>query len=341
MLKVVNFLGYYVIDESIQVGASFKSRGIENSINAFFTNDKQRTAVTFTSGNHGIALAYLSNVLKLPKPIIVVPEWVEEDKKRVLIGLGATVINGGSTAYACELKALDISKEINGVLIHPYKSKAQILGYTSLWSEIDQAFDEGFDVIMPVGSGGLMASAILYRNSKNKNFRIIGVEPKDCASLSASLNAGKPVFLNTRSMIAPALNVNYLPQNLFDFFYSTYDCDLVQVSDTEIQLTYDQLTSLGIIVDPAVAACFSFAMSSEYTPKNKKTLIILTGKGGKESGRKINKLSEFKKEVNLNSIKNLKPFEGKFINTIHFVLPELLEKSKKIIHEDIEFINYK
>lgn len=341
MLKVTSFLGYYVIDESIQVGASFKTRGIENSINAFFANDKRRTAVTFTSGNHGIAVAYLSYVLKLPKPIIVVPEWVEEDKKQVLIGLGATVINGGNTAYACELKALEISNEINGVFIHPYKSKAQILGYTSLWSEIDQAFDEGFDVIMPVGSGGLMASAILYRNSKNKNYRIIGVEPKECASLSSSLNAGKPVFLSTRSMVAPALNVNYLPQNLFDFFYSTYDCDLVQVSDAEIQLTYDQLTSMGIVVDPAVAACFSYAMSSEYTPKNKKTLIILTGKGGKESARKINKLSEFRNELNLISIKNGKSFEGKIVNTIRMISPDLLGKSKKIIHEDIEFINSK
>lgn len=341
MLNVANFLGYYVIDESIQVGASFKSRGVENTIGAFFAKDKQRVAVTFTSGNHGIAVAYLSNILRLPKPIIVVPEWVEDDKKQVLIGLGASVVNGGDSAYACELKAIEISKQINGVFIHPYKSKAQILGYTSLWSEIDQAFDDEFDVIMPVGSGGLMASAILYRNSKNQNYRIIGVEPKECASLSASLNANKPVLLNTRSMVAPALNVNYLSENLFDFFHSTYDCDLVQVSDTEIQLTYDQLTSMGIIVDPAVAACFSYAMSSEYIPKNRKTLIILTGKGGKESAKRINTLNEFKNDINLNSIRNEKSFESKIVNTIRVVSPELLEKSKQIIGEDIEFINSK
>jgi len=36
----------------------------------------------------------------------------------------------------------------NGSILHPFRSRVQILGYTSLWAEIASAFPEGVDVIV-------------------------------------------------------------------------------------------------------------------------------------------------------------------------------------------------
>jgi len=73
---------FVVVDESIHLGGSFKIRGIA----PWFSKDIRRLLksplVSFSSGNHGIATTLLANDIG-GKSIVIVPDWIEPEKKRL------------------------------------------------------------------------------------------------------------------------------------------------------------------------------------------------------------------------------------------------------------------
>ena len=50
-------------------------------------------------------------------------------------------------------------------------------------------------VFVPVGGGGLIAGISAYIKALSPEMKIIGVEPRDSASMTAALEAGEPVTL--------------------------------------------------------------------------------------------------------------------------------------------------
>lgn len=97
MLRILKNSGFFLIDESIQVGGSFKWRGLLPQISRL--RDSYRAGgsgmvVTFSSGNHGVAVGVAAQKASL-KAVVVVPKWIEQVKVNLLRQVGCIVVDGG------------------------------------------------------------------------------------------------------------------------------------------------------------------------------------------------------------------------------------------------------
>ncbi|CAN0203711.1 unnamed protein product, partial [Laminaria digitata] len=62
-------------------------------------------------------------------------------------------------------------------------------------------------IIVPVGGAGLIAGISLATKTLQPEVKVLGVEPYFCASLTAALEAGKPVHAKTTATLADGLAV--------------------------------------------------------------------------------------------------------------------------------------
>ena len=146
------------------------------------------TIIEPTSGNTGIGLA-LVGVRKGYKVIIVMPENMSEERKRIIRCLGAGLeltpkelsLDGAvkkAEAIAAELgENAFIPQQFvnpNNPAIH-YQTTAQ-----ELWEQMGGEIDI---FVSGLGSGGTLQGIGKFLKEKNPNIKVVAVEPKDVSAL--------------------------------------------------------------------------------------------------------------------------------------------------------------
>ena len=71
-------------------------------------------------------------------------------------------------------------------------------------------------VLIPVGGGGLIAGMATVLKALRPEIEVIGVEPAECASLTAALAAGKPVEVPFTGTLADGLAVPTMGSNAYE-----------------------------------------------------------------------------------------------------------------------------
>ena len=109
----------YLKLECFQPVKSFKIRGAYNKIYGLREQEKERGLVTASSGNHGIAVAYVAKLLKI-NATICVPSLASKNKISNIKKFGATVIEHGASYDEAYLIAQKIQGETGSILVHPF-----------------------------------------------------------------------------------------------------------------------------------------------------------------------------------------------------------------------------
>ena len=90
-------------------------------------------------------------------------------------------------------------------------------------------------IIVPVGGAGLIAGVALAVKTLNPAIRVIGVEPKRCASFAAALEAGHPVPVDVAPTLADGLAVPCVGPHAFVIARQHVD-EVVQVDESDAPL---------------------------------------------------------------------------------------------------------
>lgn len=217
-----------------------------------------------TSGNTGIGLASVASARGY-KAIIVMPETMSEERKKLMKAYGAElVLTDGSKGMAGAIeKAEEINRElpdsfIAGQFTNPSNPKAH---YDTTGPEIWEDTDGGIDIFVAgIGTGGTITGVGKYLKEKNKNIKIVGVEPASSPLLTQGKSGAHAI---------QGIGANFVPEvldrDVVDEIVAVTDEDALSagrmMGKTEGML-------IGISSGAAVYAAIELAKLDENKGKN-------------------------------------------------------------------------
>ncbi|MFT4717944.1 MAG: threonine dehydratase [Rickettsiales bacterium] len=265
--------------ENLQKTGSFKIRGATNNLLAFHQkNGKFPDKITTTSsGNHAIAMAYLSKKFGIKDSIIFIDKdaakiKIEESRKyqsQVIV-----------TESKLESNILVNKKVAEGYyMCNSYGDEDVILGQATATFEAVNQIDEEIDAIFtPCGGGGLVSGAYIVASGLPYSPKVFAVEPENANDAQLSVRNNKIYkFTKTPKTIADGARTLCISDKTFPYVKKLDD--IYTASDDEIIFWHKKLTNLlNMKIEPtAVLALVGAKKFVEESKSRKNILVILSG----------------------------------------------------------------
>ncbi len=276
--------GAFLKMECFQPVRSFKIRGASNKMLSVERDVLERNGViTASSGNHGLAVAYVARKLGV-NSTIVLPENVIPDKLALIRSLGARTVFAGTQQDVRAAKAAEIQKAEGQVFIQPFNDPEIIAGQGTCGLEILEDLSEVDRIFVPIGGGGLISGVALALKESNKKkkkrkdeIKVIGVQPEGSPSMYESLKGGKLTSIEQSKTIADGLSVRR-PGDITFFYVQRYVDEIVLVSDEEILDATSQLIRREhVLAETSGAAAFAALKRSRAGEGNSTDVAIVSG----------------------------------------------------------------
>jgi threonine dehydratase len=166
----------FVKPESLQRVGAFKLRGAYTLVRRL-VREGATGVITYSSGNHGQAVAYVAKRLGL-RAVIVMPETVPEAKRKGVERLGGEVVIAGRTSADRYNRAKELAEQQGLAMAPPFDHESIIAGQGTVGLEIVEDCPEVGTVCVPVGGGGLSSGVATAVKSLVPAAQVITVEPE-------------------------------------------------------------------------------------------------------------------------------------------------------------------
>ncbi len=262
--------------ESLQRGGAFKLRGAYTMIARLSDIERRRGVITYSSGNHAQAVALAAGMFGVPA-VVVMPTTAPAVKVSGARAYGAEVVFEGTTSIERKTRAEQIAEDRGLAMIPPFEHPDIIAGQGTVGREILEDWPSVGLVVVPIGGGGLLSGVASWIRRDRPDCRIVGVEPTGAASMRASLDAGKPVTLESVDTIADGLKPVRPGDLTFRHVKELVD-DVVLVEDDAIADATARLMSRSkLMVEYSGAATVAALLSGAVDTNGVRTVAILSG----------------------------------------------------------------
>jgi len=190
--------------ENLQVGGVFKTRGAYNMASALPESARRAGLLTYSSGNHGLAIALTARRLGVPA-VIVMPTTAPTVKVEGARSLGAEVLFERTTTIERKARAEVIAAERGMTIVPPFDHIEIAAGQGTIGLEIVEQCPSVATVYVQMSGGGLIAGVATALKRSRPSITVVGVEPTGVARMAASLAAGHPVTVPIAVGIADGL----------------------------------------------------------------------------------------------------------------------------------------
>jgi threonine dehydratase len=246
--------------ENMQPGGAFKIRGAYNMVARLTADERQRGVITFSSGNHGKAMALAARELGAPA-VVVMPTTAPSIKVDGVRASGAEVIFAGTTSVDRRQRAEAEAAARGLTMVPPYDHEWIIAGQGTAALEILEQRPDVAAVLVPIGGGGFAAGVSAAIKLSQSSVRVIGVEPAGAAAMKASIEAGHAVTLERTHSIADGL-LPVRPGDLTFAHVRHFVDEVVTVEDPAIVAAVLWLFDrASVLAEPSGAATVAAALA--------------------------------------------------------------------------------
>ena len=246
--------------ENMQPGGAFKIRGAFNMVSRLTDDQRRRGVITYSSGNHGQAMALAARTLGAPA-VVVMPTTAPAIKVDGARAFGAEVIFEGTTSAERRTRAESEAAARGLTMVPPFDHEWIIAGQGTVGLEILEQQPDVAAVVVPIGGGGLAAGVSAAIKQTRPAVQVIGVEPAGAAKMRASLDAGHPVTLPSTATVADGL-MPVRPGDLTFDHVSRFADDVVTVSDEAIiEAVLWAFNRTKVVAEPSGAASLAAVLT--------------------------------------------------------------------------------
>ena len=264
----------YLKPENMQHTGSYKIRGAYYKISNMTDEERAKGLVAASTGNHAQGVAYAAQKFGC-KATIVMPTVTPLIKVNRTKSYGAEVILYGDVYDDACKRAMELAEEKGCTFIHPFDDLEVAVGQGSISMEIIQELPTVDYIFVPVGGGGLISGVATLAKMLNPSIKVVGVEPIGAASMSAALEAGKPVKLDSADTIADGTAVKTVGTNTYACV-SEYVDEILTVEDDELIGAFlDMVENHKMVVENS--GLLTVAALKQMDLRDKKVVAILSG----------------------------------------------------------------
>jgi threonine dehydratase len=258
--------------EHLQVGGSFKARGMFNRMRSNPVPDAG--VVIASGGNAGIAAAWAAKSLGVRCEVFV-PQSASRAKQDKLARLGAVVRVVGA-GYADALAAsLERQARTGALLLHAYDQREVVIGAATLAAEVEADAGIPDRVLVSVGGGGLIAGVCAWFQDR---CRIEALEPELAPTLHRARAAGEPVDVDVSGIAADSLGARRIGAIAWALAERHVDASHL-LADTAIRAAQEALwREVRLAVEPAAALPLAALTTRAVVPRRgEKVLLVVCG----------------------------------------------------------------
>lgn len=270
----------YLKCENLQRIGAFKARGALFAVLSRPPEARTRGLVTFSSGNHGQAVALAARELGL-KAWVVMPVDAPAVKVEAVRALGAEVVAVGLTTNDRRAEALLIAERTGALVIPPFDDPDIVAGQGTATLELcEQAEADGgpLDVVLvPVGGGGLLAGACLAVSGEGRTTRVVAVEPTLASAFAESYREGRRVEVKVGATIADGLKPIQVGELNFDIAKEMVAAAVTVDEDAIGRAVVRLLLDAKILVEPSGATACAAALERLVPGSPMRVGVILSG----------------------------------------------------------------
>jgi threo-3-hydroxy-L-aspartate ammonia-lyase len=262
--------------ENFQRAGAFKFRGAYNAIAALAADAKRAGVVTFSSGNHGQAVA-LAARLQSASAVVVVPRDAPATKVAAARAYGAELVFYDRLSEDREEIAKRIAEKRDATLIPPFDHPQVIAGQGTAAKELIEEVGELDYLYVCLGGGGLLAGSALAAKALAPKCKLIGVEPERGNDGQQSFRLGRIVTISAPDTIADGARTTHLGEYTFAIIRETV-AEVLTASDAELIETMRFFAErMKIVVEPTGALAAAAVLRDRTTLAGKRVGILVSG----------------------------------------------------------------
>jgi threonine dehydratase len=260
--------------ENMQPAGAFKIRGAYNMIAQLSPEARAAGVITYSSGNHGQAMALAAQRLGI-RAVVVMPQTAPRVKVLGAKRLGAEVLFAGTTVLDRKSRAESEAAARGLTMVPPFDHPWIIAGQGTCGLEVVEQCPSLAAVYVPMGGGGLISGISVAVKSLRSGARVIGVEPEGAPKMTVSRAAGHPVTLPKTASIADGL-LSIRPGDLTFAHVQALVDEVVTVSESEIAAAVKWLfDNANVVAEPSGAVGVAAVLREQRLAAG--TVAIISG----------------------------------------------------------------
>ena len=160
--------------ESLQNTGAFKVRGASNKILGLAPEQRNRGVITFSTGNHGKAVSFVSGRTGV-KAVVCLSERVPKYRVEKIRELGAEVEVYGRSQDEAEERYYQLMDERGMIPVVPFDDPAVVAGQGTIALEMLLREPELDLLLVPLSGGGLLAGVAMAAKAIRPDMHVVGV----------------------------------------------------------------------------------------------------------------------------------------------------------------------